>query len=251
MGDLSVAAAGATSGVSPQGGEVTMTGDAGGALLPSPQTSLEPGSVLALVALLTRSHQQDRAESREQAMLEEANLMKEARVRISEMRARADDIRSGAWASGVSQIASGALTAAGGVIKANAASGQLKAESDLAEAQARAGANSAQAAQAESAAKLAEINADWADGVSKVMDGGASGASGAGVILKGQYDASAAEHDTNAEEHQAASDAADRRRQMLQDDVDKANDQIRAVIDFFREMNDADNKAKQSALFRG
>src|SRR5690606_9001211 len=123
MGDLSVGAAGATSGVLQQGGEVTTTGDAGGALLPSPQTSLDPGSVMALVALMTKGHQQDRASSRKQAMVEEANLMKEARARIAEMRARADDIRSGAWASGVSQIASGALTATGGVMKANAASG--------------------------------------------------------------------------------------------------------------------------------
>jgi len=183
------------------------------ALLPEPPCcEMTPDSVTALASLLTQVDEQDRDSAREiEQNADQAATLEEGQ-RIEQMRQKADDDQSQAWASGLCGIVGGALTVGSAFISSSPANGS-------------------------------HADPNWAAAV----QGTGKAAPDIGTIVAGGYKAAADRDDACAAhfDYQAQSDL--RRYGEARDDFQSANESVQKVRQFLDQLLQIENATRLAA----
>lgn len=194
--------------------------DAEASLMADPMLDAMAGEDMfeKIAALLTQSTRQDRKHARESAHLEERNIMAEGRKRIKAMRKEADAIRKEAWVRGGTQVASAAMSFEG----------------------------TAQLGRDPHATTVHVTSEQYAD----YLKASAAGTSGIGEIVAGGYKGDQTDLKADAVEHESLSEAAKRRQQQHQSEVDDAQRMLNKIADFLQDIQKAQNEAAKAAILR-
>ena len=198
---ISTSAAASTHATQASGGPLSV--------LPDPvQQMASGGDMLAeLVALLTLASRSDRNAARQAQRLEDMSRTRAEQQKVAKMHEQADDIRSGAWASGLADIAQGACEVG------SAFSTQVAGEFD------------------------------WSEG----FKAGSIGCKASGEFAAGQYKAMEKLDAADAEDAGATADRAGRGSKQASDDVDNARELLKKVASFYEQMLQAQSASLNAA----
>ncbi len=190
-----------TQAASPSGGQVDV--------LPDPVLQMASGGDLLaeLVELLTLASRSDRDAARQAERAEDMVRTQEEQLKIAKMHEQADDIRSGAWASGLAQIGQGACQVGA------AFSSQV------------------------------DCKFDWNDGFNSANTAFKAG----GDLASGQYRAMEKLDAADAEGAGASADQAGRGWKEAAEDVDSARELLKKVASFYDQMLQAQSAALNAA----
>jgi hypothetical protein len=178
-------------------------------VLPDPvQQMASGGDMLAeLVALLTLASRSDRNAGRQAQRLEDMTRTRAEQQKVAKMHEQADDIRAGAWASGLADIGQGACEV-GGALNTQVA-----------------------------------CKFDWSDG----FKAGSIGCKAGGELAAGQYKAMEKLDAADAEDAGATADRAGRGSKVGSDDVDDARELLKKVASFYEQMLQAQSASLNAA----
>jgi hypothetical protein len=168
---------------------------------------LTPGSVEALASLLTQVDEQDRSSTRvlEQKADHAATL--EDNQRVEEMRQKADDDESQAWANGLCGIAGGALTAGSAFVSSPPAGSK---------------------------------GPNWVT----ALQGAGKAVPDIGTIVAGGFKAAVDRDDANAAQFEDQAQADLRRYGEAHDDLQSANESIQKVQQFLDQVLQTENASR-------
>jgi len=194
-------ASGATQTSLPTGAQVPV--------LPDPVLQMASGGDLLaeLVALLTLASRSDRDAARQAERAEDMARTQEEQQKVAKMHEQADDIRAGAWASGLAEIGQG-VCEIGGAFSAQA-----------------------------------EGKFDWNDGFKAASTGFKAG----GGLARGQYNAMEKLDAADAEDAGASADRAGRGSKEAADDLVNARELLKKVASFYEQMLQAQSGALNAA----
>jgi len=206
-----------TSGIGAAGPLSEDPGDVGtesGTLLPAPgQVSMGAMSMTTLAQLLVRADCQDRTAARSMQDAADSDAMKAERQRVAEMNDKAAQDSSQAWASGLGDVAGGALVATSGFASDGASeNGQ-------------------------------DDGTSWrlvAEGAGKVLPG-------IGTIVAGGYKAEADRDDGRAAMFEAQAQMAIRRYGVAGADAQAASDSIGKVQELLQSIQQTTSESRSAA----
>jgi hypothetical protein len=200
---VDVAASGTSSA---QAGQLTA---AANSILPDPvQQMASSGDMLAaLVALMTLASRSDRDAARQAERAEDAARTQAERQKVAKMHDEADDIRAGAWASGLAEVGEG-ICEVGGALSTQV-----------------------------------ENKFDVSDGFRATSMGFKAG----GELASGQFKATEKLDAADAESAGFSADRAGRGSKEAQDDVSDARELLKKVASFYEQMLQAQSAALNAA----
>jgi hypothetical protein len=192
-------------------------GPDGSSLLPEPAPlSISADSMTALAQLLTQADNQDRTAAREREDAADSAAMNDESQRVAQMMGKADQDSSQALATGIGDIAGGALIATAGFVSdGSAASGGAK----------------------------SSAGTNWrlvAEGAGRAMPG-------IGTIVGGQFKAEADRDDARAAMLEAQAQMALRRYDAERDEAQAAGDSIGKVQDLLKSLQQTTSDSRSAA----
>ena len=205
--DSTVADASSASGTPSTGATPPIAGEV--PVLPDPVLQMASGGdmLAELVALLTLASRSDRDAARQAERAEDMVRMQEEQQKVAKMHEQADDIRAGAWASGLAEIGQGACEVGGAY--------SVQVDSQF----------------------------DWNDGFKAANTAFKAG----GELARGQYNAMEKLDAADAEDAGASADRAGRGSKEAADDVDNAREALKKVASFYEQMLQAQSATLNAA----
>lgn len=188
------------------------------AFLPDPLAAMAMGDdmIAQVVAMMAKSFREDRKEARKLNRLEENNIAKETAAKVKSLRDKADQIRKEGFATGMSMMVGGALTAGGAAMSL-----------------ARVGQSPTRAPQ-------------W----SALGSGCGDGVKGMGQFVAAGHRSAQTEAEGEAARHDGHAEAAKRRAVEYTGAMDDARRMLDKVAEFLKSVRDSQNASTQAAMRR-
>jgi hypothetical protein len=211
------------------------------ALLPEPATQVRLGddAIYEIAALLAQSASDDRKHARNARSASEKSIEQQTKKKLEAMRDKADAVRTAATIRGVTGMAAGTITVAGGVSQMSEAA---KIQT-VGSGQDGALTTGEQAANSKASSRGA-AHGSIGSGFGKCFES-------LGGLAAGQLDAEAEEHEADAFRHGAIADRALRAVEEHTDQMRDARELINKVMDFLKDVRSSQESSAQAALRRG